>query len=163
MVSTDRGQQTAALDNGGRLLLIGLTVWILLQMSRLVAIQLIGSVADGVDDPAWLYPAILDVVCAVAAPFLAIALWRWRGLAVWTLTVIYLTVSIVDHVGFFVTYAQIGGPVAFEDMMPTTQAWLVPAIQTVVDAVFLVLVLRRTDVFFTLEEPATSASSPSAA
>ncbi len=162
MVSTDRTLQAPALDRSGRLLLIGLTVWVLLQLSRLVAVQLIGSVADGVDDPAWLYPAILDVVCAVAAPFLAIALWRWRGLAVWALPVIYLTVSIVDHVGFFVTYAQIGGPVAFEGMMPIDQAWVVPAIQTVIDAVFLLLVIRRADVFFTLAQPDPSAASPSA-
>ena len=162
MVSTDRGLQAPALDRGRRLLLIGLTVWVLLQLSRLVAIQLIGSVADGVDDPAWLYPAILDVVCAVAAPFLALALWKWRGLAVWTLTVVYLTVSIVDHVGFFVIYAQVGSPVAFEGMMPTDQSWVVPAIQTVIDAVFLFLVMRRTDVFFTLARPAASATPPSA-
>ena len=130
----------------------GLTVWVLLQIPRLVAVTLIASVAGGEDSAAWMYPAILDVACAVAAPFLAVALWKWRGLAVWTLTVVYLVVSIVDHLGFFVTSAQVGTPIAFEDMGGGSE--LVPAIQSVIDAVFLFLVVRGREIFFTLARPA---------
>ena len=154
MTATEKGLQASVLDSGGRKLMIGLTVWVLLQVSRLVAVLLIASVANGEDAPAWMYPAILDVVSAVAAPFLAIALWKWRGLAVWTLTVVYLTVSIVDHSGFFTTFAQVGAPVAFADMGPSSGTEVVPAIQTAIDALFLFLVVRRKDLFFKLAQPA---------
>ena len=154
MTATERGLQATVLDSGGRKLMIGLTAWVLLQVPRLVAVSLIASVGNGEDAPAWMYPAILDVVCAVTAPFLAIALWKWRGLAVWTLTVVFLTVSIVDHVGFFTTFAQIGAPVAFEEMGPSSGTEVVPAIQTAVDAVFLFLVVRRKEIFFKLAQHA---------
>ena len=39
----------------------------------------------------------LDVVVAVAAPFLAVVLWRARGLWVWVTAIVFFTVSIVDH------------------------------------------------------------------
>ena len=114
--------------------MIGLTASVLFQLPRLVGVSLITSVANDEDAPAWMYPAILDVVCAVAAPFLVVALWKWRGLAVWAAVLVYLTVSIVDHVGFFATHEQIGAPNAFEGMTPPGGAWLFPAFQTVVDA-----------------------------
>ena len=151
MTATERKLQATVLGSGGRKLMIGLTAWVLLQIPRLVAVTLIASVSNGEDAPAWMYPAILDLVIAVAAPFLAVALWKWRGLAVWTLTVVYLTVSIVDHVGFFTTSAQIGTPIAFEDMGGGSE--LVPAIQTAIDAVFLFLVVRSKEIFFKLAQP----------
>ena len=124
----------------------------LLQLPRLVAVPLITSVLDDIDSPAWMYPAILDVVTAVLAPFLAVALWKWRGLAVWTLTVAYLTMSIVDHGGAFVNLALVGEAIAFEDMTPAGTPAVAPAIQTVFDIVFLVLVTlpRNRRHFFTL-------------
>lgn len=82
--------------------------------------------------------------------FLAIALWRWRGFFVWTATVVYLTVSIVDHFGFFTTFAQIGAPNAFEGMSPPGGAEVFPTFQTIVDAVFLYLVIRGRNTFFKL-------------
>lgn len=154
MISNEVRAQASGLDSGDRKLLIGLTAWVLLQLPRLVAVTLIASVGNGDDAPAWMYPAILDVVVAVVAPFLAVALWKWRGFAVWTLTVVYLTVSIVDHAGFFTTFAQVGEPVAFEGMTPAGGAEVVPAIQTAIDAVFLFLVVRGKDVFFKLTQPA---------
>jgi hypothetical protein len=66
-----------------RLIIIGLIVWVLLQLPRLIAIPLIQGVLDGTESDAWMFPAILDIVVAVAAPFMAVALWRARGLWVW--------------------------------------------------------------------------------
>lgn len=152
MVANDTRVQATVLSGGARKLMIGLTAWVLLQIPRLVAVTLIASVNNGEDAAAWMYPAILDVVCAVAAPFLAVALWKWRGLTTWTLTIVYLTVSIVDHAGFFTTSAQIGTPIAFEDMGGGSE--LVPAIQTTIDAVFLFLVVRSKEIFFKLAQPA---------
>ena len=138
------------MSKGDRWFMIGLTAWLLFQISRLVAVTLITSVANGDDAAAWMYPAILDVLCAVAAPLLVVALWKWRGLAVWTLTVVYLTVSIVDHVGFYVTFAQVGVPGALEGMGPGSGTEVMPAIQTAFDVVFLFLVVRRRELFFKL-------------
>lgn len=152
MVANDTRVQATVLSSGARKLMIGVTAWVLLQIPRVVAVTLIASVNNGEDAAAWMYPAILDVVCAVAAPFLAVALWKWRGLATWTLTIVYLTVSIVDHVGFFTTSAQIGTPIAFEDMGGGSE--LVPAIQTTIDAVFLFLVVRSKEIFFKLAQTA---------
>lgn len=152
MTASERGSRATAMEGRDRWFMIGLTVWILLQLPRLVAVTLIASVANGDDAAAWMYPAILDVVCAVTAPFVAFALWKWRGLAVWTVAAVYLSVSIVDHFGFFTTSAQIGTPIAFEDMGGGSE--LVPAIQTVIDAVFLFLVVRRREIFFKLAQPA---------
>jgi hypothetical protein len=51
-----------------RLIIAGLVVWVLLQLPRLIAIPLIQDVLEGTESDAWMFPAILDVVVAVAAP-----------------------------------------------------------------------------------------------
>ncbi len=81
-----------------RTIIIVLIVWTLLQLPRLIAIPLIGDVLDDTESDAWMFPAILDVAVAVAAPFLAFALWRFRGLWVWTFAIVFFAISIVDHV-----------------------------------------------------------------
>jgi hypothetical protein len=136
--------------------LIALTIWILLQMVRFVAIPLIQNVVAGIDAPGWMYPAMLDVLTAVIAPFLAVALWKWRGFAVWTFTVVYLVVSIVDHGGAFISLSLIGEPIAFEAMNAAgSSPWVAPIIQTALDFVFLYLVLLPTNrrLFFKLSSP----------
>ena len=50
-----------------RIFLIGLVIWILAQLIRLIAIPLIISVSEGLDALGWMYPAVLDVVAAVLA------------------------------------------------------------------------------------------------
>lgn len=155
MDSTEQGR-SRRIRGAGRLFLIALTVWILLQMVRFIAVPLIQSIVAGNDAPGWMYPAMLDVLTAVVAPFLAVALWRWRGLAVWTFTVAYLTVSIVDHGGAFVSLSLIGEPAAFEALNPSgSSPWVAPIIQTALDLVFLYLVLlpRNRRRFFELAEP----------
>ncbi len=61
------------LTGAGRAFLIGLILWIPAQLIRFIAMPLIQGVADGIDAPGWMYPAILDVVTAVLAVPLAIA------------------------------------------------------------------------------------------
>ena len=117
---------------------IGLIVWIFLQISRFVAIPLINDINAGSESPAWLYPAYLDIVAAIFAIPIIIALLRWRGLFTWTFTILYLVVSIVDHCGNFVTTAAVGPPsIVDEGMNPI----LVPAIQTAFDLLFVVLLM----------------------
>ena len=78
---------------------IGIILWVLMQMPRFIAIPLIGDVLDGVDSPAWFYPAILDVIVAASAPILAYLIWTQRSLRTWVLGIVFLVVSIVDHGG----------------------------------------------------------------
>lgn len=78
---------------------IGIILWVFLQMPRFIAIPLIGDVLDGSESPAWLYPAILDVIVAASAPFVMYLLWSKRNLQVWVLGIVFLIVSILDHGG----------------------------------------------------------------
>jgi predicted Kef-type K+ transport protein len=89
-MNQDASNPTAA-DERPRLIIIGLIVWIILQVPRLIAIPLIQGVLDDTESDAWMFPAILDIAVAVAAPFLAVALWRARGLWVW------VTATVPEH------------------------------------------------------------------
>ncbi|MEY8099952.1 hypothetical protein AB9F29_21650, partial [Falsihalocynthiibacter sp. S25ZX9] len=100
------------LGRSGKIFLTALVVWILAQLIRFIAIQLITRVANGIDAPSWMYPAILDVVTAILAVPLAIAIWKWRWYTVWTLTIVYFTLSIVDHIGALTNLTLIGEPIA---------------------------------------------------
>lgn len=136
-----------------RLFLIGLVVWIALQMSRFIAIPLINEISAGTESKAWLYPAYLDLFAAVFALPLIWAIIKWRGLLTWTSTIIYLAISIVDHVGNFVTTTFVGPPSIAEGMNP----YLVPVIQTALDVLFLILLFipMFRNLFFGLEKRAT--------
>lgn len=134
--------------------LIGLNLWILAQLIRFIAIPLIQSVNDGVDAPGWMYPAVLDVVTAVLAIPLVLAIWFRRGFAVWTLTIAYLTLSIVDHIGALTNMSLIGPPIAFEAFNEGGNPFTAPVVQTVLDVVFFVLLLmpRWRRLFFELKD-----------
>lgn len=90
-----------------------------------------------------MYPAIFDIVTAVLAPFLILAIWKRRGFFVWSMTVIYFTISIVDHCGAFITLSQLGEPTAFKEISPDDSGLVVPAIQTTIDLLFMVLLHLR--------------------
>lgn len=134
-----------------RLFLFGLIIWIALQISRFVAIPLINNVSAGGESKAWLYPAYLDLFAAIFALPLIWAIVKWRGLLTWACTIIYLTISIVDHIGNFVTTTFVGPPSIAEGMNP----YLVPVIQTALDVVFLALLFVPgfRNLFFRLESP----------
>ena len=155
-MNVTENKMTGSIKGAERVFLVALTVWILLQMVRFIAIPLIQSIVAGIDAPGWMYPAMLDVLTAVVAPFLAVALWKWRGFAVWTFTVVYLVVSIVDHGGAFISLSLIGEPAAFEALNPSgSSPWVAPIIQTALDFVFLYLVLlpKNRRLFFELSSP----------
>jgi hypothetical protein len=121
-----------------KIFFIGLLVWIFLQLSRFVAIILINDIGTGVESPAWLFPAYLDLVAAFFGIPLMIALVKKRGLLTWTFTIMYLAISIVDHCGNFVTTGAVGPP----SIVPEgTNPILAPAIQTVFDLLFVVILM----------------------
>lgn len=121
-----------------RLMIGGLIVWVLLQLPRLIAIPLIQDVLAGVESPAWMFPAILDIVVAVAAPFVAFALWRNRGLAVWVVAITFFVVSIVDHADSVTTGLLTSTPRVFGGAEGPSPA-IVSGSQGVIDVVALVL------------------------
>lgn len=125
-----------SLNGVERAVLIGTVIWVLLQMSRFIAVVLIGDINEGLASEAWRYPAYLDLFAAVLAIPLAWAVWMRRSLLTWTSLVVYLAISIVDHFGNFVTTTFVGPPSIAEGM---ENPYLVPAIQTAFDVVFLVL------------------------
>jgi hypothetical protein len=133
-----------------KLFLAGLVIWILAQLIRFIALPLIQSVADGVDSPAWMYPAILDLVTAIFAIPLAFAVWRWRGLTVWTLLIVYFSLSIVDHIGALTNLSLIGSPIAFKEFNGDGNPFTAPVVQTALDILFfyLLLIPRFRGLFF---------------
>ena len=130
---------------------IGLIVWILLQMSRFIALVLIDDINNEVESLAWMYPAYLDIFAAVSALPLVIAIMNWRGLITWTSIIVYLSISIVDHFGNFTTTSFVGPPSIVEEGMDPL---LIPIIQTVIDFIFLLLLLvpAYRSLFFKVDE-----------
>jgi hypothetical protein len=131
----------AAADPRPRLIIIGLVVWVVLQVPRLIAIPLIQGVLDDTEDDAWMFPAILDIVVAVAAPFMAIALWRARGLWVWVTAIVFFTVSIIDHLDAITAGLLAPPPQIFGGGSGPSPA-VVPGLQLLIDLVALWLLLR---------------------
>ena len=134
-----------------KIFFIGLLVWILLQMSRFIAFVLIDDINAGVESTAWMYPAYLDIFAAVFALPLIGAIMKWRGLFTWTSTIVYLAISIVDHCGNFTTTGIVGPPSIVEEGM---NPYLIPVIQTVIDFIFLILLLlpKYYRLFFKIEK-----------
>lgn len=122
-----------------------------MQLSRFVALSLINEINAGSESAAWMYPAYLDLFAVVFAPPLIWAIMKKPGVLTWASAVVYLAISIVNHMGNVVTTGLVGPPsIVPEGMSPL----LVPVIQTVLDVVFLVLLLvpRFRHVFFRISE-----------
>ena len=80
-----------------RLRVIGLSAWALFQAIRLVGFFLAQNALAGRASPAWLYPAMTDVVVGIMAPIVAFAVWRLKGLGVWVFGIVFFAISIVDY------------------------------------------------------------------
>lgn len=141
--------------------LIFLAIWCLLQLPRLIAIPLIRDVVAGRDDPAWMYPAILDIVVAVAAIPVAWLLWRRRGLLPYVAGVVFLVVSIIDH-GDAVTAAFLSPtPHVFGGPDGGASGRVVPAVQAVFDVLALWLLSRPSmRAWFGVASPAADVVEP---
>jgi hypothetical protein len=46
---------------------------------------------------AWLFPAMMDVFVGATALFVAIGIWRGKGLLPWTSAIVFYALSISDH------------------------------------------------------------------
>jgi len=140
-----------------KFLLFGLIFWIILQLSRFIALSLIAEINTGNEDAAWMFPAYLDLFAAVFALPLALTIWKWRGIETWSLLIIYLAISIVDHIGNFVTVGLVGEP----SIVPEGQnPILFPLIMTLFDLLFLTLLFvpKYRKEFFEIKRTASTAS-----
>lgn len=139
-----------------RIFFITLIIWVVLQLSRAIAIPLINEIKAGAESNAWLFPAYLDLFAVVFALPLVWAIIKKRGLITWACALMYLTISIVDHAGNLVTTTFVGPPSIAEGMNPYT----IPAIQTLLDILFLILLFipnfRR--MFFHIENDVSKAA-----
>jgi hypothetical protein len=118
-----------------------IAVWALVQVVRITALPIIQGVLAGLDSPAWLFPAFVDMFIGITAPLVAFALWRRTGLAVWVTGIVWFTLSISDHLDAIVAALISPIPLAF---FGGNQSGVVTSllISALLDVVFLVLLTR---------------------
>jgi hypothetical protein len=112
-----------------------------MQLPRFIAVPLIQSVLAGHDPAAWLFPAIIDIVVAVAGVPLIVLTWTRPGLATWVYALLWLSLSIFDHASAVTAFAIAGMPTVFAEMGGGGAA--VPALQTVLDVALFVMLCQR--------------------
>ena len=71
---------------------------------------MIQDVFAGITPEAWLFPASMDVFIGVTAVFVAIAVWKGKGLAVWTSAIVFFILSISDHMDAMTVVLNTKGP-----------------------------------------------------
>ena len=77
------------------IILVGLLA--LFQITRVAAFPIIQDALSGANAEAWLFPAMMDVFIGVCALFVALGVWRGKGLLVWTAAIVFFALSISDH------------------------------------------------------------------
>jgi hypothetical protein len=112
----------------------------LFQIIRISAFSMIKDVLAGITPEAWLFPAMTDVFIGVAALFVAITLWKGRGLAVWTSAIVFFSISISDHLDAITVVLNTKGTLpAMMNGAPSSTATRL-AVMTLVEA-FAILAL----------------------
>lgn len=111
---------------------IFLTIWIILQISRLIAIPIVQDVLQGTDESAWMYPAILDIVVAILSPVAIYFLWKKRNVETWAFLLIFFVISIIDH-GNAITASSLARIPQTFVKMGAKEAGSAPAIQAIID------------------------------
>ena len=128
-------------DKTTKYILIGITIWIVLQIPRLIAIPIIQDVLNGIDDGEWMYPAILDVVVAIASPIALWMIWKTKNVYAWTFLICYFVVSILDH-GDAVTAMKLARVPQTFQKMGAEGASNTPIWQAVIDFICIFLLCK---------------------
>jgi len=106
----------------------------LFQIIRAAAFFIIQDVLAGKTPVEWLFPASVDVFVGVAALFVALALWTRKGLAVWTIAIVFFCISISDHLDAITVVLNTKGPLpAMMSGAPSSTATML-AVMTLVEA-----------------------------
>jgi len=123
-------------------ILIGISIWIVLQIPRLIAIPIIQDVLAGIDDGEWMYPAILDIVVAILSPIALWMIWKTKNVYAWTFLICYFVVSILDH-GDAVTAASLARIPQTFIKMGAENAGSTPMWQSLIDLVCIFLLFSK--------------------
>tara|TARA_B100001173_G_C15950589_1_gene531194 strand:+ start:573 stop:998 length:426 start_codon:yes stop_codon:yes gene_type:complete len=136
-----------------KVFILGTIFWLLLQLSRVIALALIVDINAGLSSEAWRYPAYLDLFAVIFALPLIWAVWACRGFLTWVALIMYWVISIIDHFGNFVTTIFVGPPSIADGMNP----FVVPAVQTLLDILLLGLLFvpQYRDLFFRVQKSAS--------
>ena len=117
-----------------RLAIVLLGALALFQIIRVGAVFLIQDILAGKTPEAWLFPAGVDVFVGVAALFVAIGLWTRKGLAIWTIAIVFFCISISDHLDAITVVLNTKGPLpAIMSGAPSSTATML-AVMSVVEA-----------------------------
>ena len=112
----------------------------LFQIIRVGAVFLIQDILAGKTPEAWLFPAGVDVFVGVAALFVAIGLWTRKGLAIWTIAIVFFCLSISDHLDAITVVLNTKGPLpSMMNGAPSSTAAML-AVMSLVEA-FAIFVL----------------------
>jgi hypothetical protein len=115
-----------------RLAIILIAVLALIQVPRIAAFQLAQDVSAGHESVAWLYPAFVDIFIGITAPFVAFAIWRKTGLAVWVTALVWFTISIFDHLDAVTTALNVAGPLPHSLPFASRSAFVISLLVSVV-------------------------------
>ena len=117
-----------------RVAIILLGVLAVFQIIRAAAFFMIQDILAGKTPVEWLFPASVDVFVGVAALFVALALWTRKGLAVWTIAIVFFCISISDHLDAITVVLNTKGPLpAMMSGAPSSTATML-AVMTLVEA-----------------------------
>ena len=106
----------------------------LFQGVRILAIFIIQDVLAGKIPEAWLFPAFMDVFIGVTAIFVAIGLWRAKGLAIWTAAIVFFALSISDHLDAISVLLSTKGPLPAMMSGPTASTVTMLVVTSLVEA-----------------------------
>lgn len=146
------GENLAPGTNGrakSRVMVIVVVVWTVLQIPRYIAIPILQNIFSGGTDPAaWLLPAFGDIVIATLAPVVIYVVWRKQGLWVWALTLVWLFLSIYDHMSTVAASATTPPPQFFIQSFgagttPSLSNATMPIVQAVIDVLLFLYVAQE--------------------
>lgn len=127
-------------DKQLRFSIITIAILALFQITRVLAFSMIKDVLAGITPDAWLFPAMTDVFIGAASFFVALGLWKGKGLAVWTSAIVFFVLSISDHLDAITVVLTTKGPLpAMMNGAPSSTATML-AVMTLVE-VFAILTL----------------------
>lgn len=124
---------------------IAVVIWAVLQIPRYIAIPIIQNIfSGGTDHPAWLIPALGDIVIATMSFVVIYAFWKKQGFWVWAFTLLWLALSIYDHCSTLFAASMTPGPQIFGGgTTPNPANVSAPGSQAVIDALFFIYLARK--------------------
>ncbi len=124
---------------------IAVVVWAVLQIPRFIAIPIILNIFSGGTDPAaWLLPALGDIVIAVMSFVVIYAFWKKQGFWVWAFTLLWLALSVYDHMSTVAAGLTTPAPQIFGGgTSPNPSNLMAPGSQAVIDVIFFMYVAQE--------------------